>query len=188
MKKFWEKFLKFLRDPAVPTILTALTLVGAVIWGAIQGWLKTLITWLTRSSPWLNWSSLLLIVMTLLLGGFWIKTKFRKTKTMSEMKPNKMIYHEVWGVLWGWPPIGNRYVGDGPLCPHHKLPVDVDEETIKGKRVFVFFCPGSEGKKSHIIKGPARSQLVGSKGEDWTDVNILADVNARLRAQEINRR
>lgn len=182
MKKFWEKFLKFLRDPAIQTILTLLTLVGVGIWGIIQGWLARLVAWLMKNSPWPNWLSLSLGILIVFLGGYWITIKFRKTQAQS--KPNGMTYHEVWGVLWGWPPIGNHYVGDGPLCPKHRLPVDVIEKDFQSSYWFEFFCPGGEGEKGHVIKGPKVSQLVGSEGKSFhRDANIFKDVNSRLRAK-----
>jgi hypothetical protein len=122
------------------------------------------------------------IFLLLILGGKWIKTKSRESS--QKVKPNGMTYHEVWGVLWEWNSKG-QYLGDGPLCTKHKLPVDLEEDLVNGKRTFIFSCPGYEGEKRHKIKGPNFSRLVGSKGDDWREVNIYQDVIARLKAEKI---
>lgn len=188
MQRFWERILKFLRDPAIQTLLAFLALLGAVgtiVWGFIKGWLSRVFTWLMQFTPLPNWLGPLLVITLLSLGGFWIRKNLHRRKMKQETKHDEIIYHEVWGVLWGWPPIRGHYIGGGPLCPIHMLPVD--HKTIRvgrGNDYIEFHCPGDQGKEAHEIKGPKLTDLVGSQQDGWNqNPNIYKDVNARLSAK-----
>jgi hypothetical protein len=192
MRKVWEKAIAFLREPAVKTAIAIISLLIGV-GGTISGWFTVFFTligknvpWLAESHLWPNWLAILvssLLVVSIISN---ILSKVRSVKRVKSPRRRERTYHEVWNVLWGWPPTGKSYIGDGPLCPIHKLPVDVRKlDGYREGNKYEFYCPGLEGEEGHIIDGPKFSQLVGSQGTDRSDVNIYKDVNARIKAKEI---
>ena len=184
MRSIWNNLIKILREPAVETTLAILTFLITIVWGAIQGWLSRFVLWLLDYWLWPNW-----LVIFALLGftvcSSWIGFSIRKSKVNESAKPKRKTYHQVWGVIWSWPPPGGRYTGEGPLCPLHKITVDVIKFTEYSEQRFEFHCPGEEGEKGHTIKGPKFSQLVGYAEKGIRDVSLYEDVNSRLRAKEI---
>ena len=185
MRKLPRKILGFLREPAVQTGIAILGLF-VLIWGSIKGWFEGFVAWLGLRQEWPNWALLLLMAILIYLAASRIGTLLRNRRAKRVAKAEGMTYHLVWDALWGWPPFGNQFVGAGPLCPQHKLPLDIKklDGYLEGDR-FDFICAGLEGEEGHGIEGPSFSQLVGSEGSRRRDPNIYRDVNARLKAKHL---
>ena len=183
MKKLPRRILILLREPAVQTAIAIVALL-VVIWGSIKGWFEGFVAWLGLRQEWPNWALLLLGVILVYLAASRVATALRNRRAQQVVDSGGMTYHLIWNALWGWPPFGSNYVGDGPLCPKHKLPLDVKtlDGYLEGDR-YDFVCAGLEGEEGHTIIGPKFDQLVGSEGCRRRDPNIYSDVNARLKAK-----
>lgn len=193
MRKNISRLLGFLRDPAVQTVCAILGL-AIVSGGAVLGWFNGLVIWIgqnmrwvAESRSWPNWLSLTIIGFLILFASLWLRSVIRD-RSRKATPSSRITYHEIWGVLWGWPPRNGKYIGDGPLCPSHKLPVDINRrKPPRGEEFYEFRCPGHQGEEGHTIAGPKVSQLVGSSS-GWRDgPNIFKDVNARLQAEDLAR-
>ncbi|HLE05194.1 MAG TPA: hypothetical protein VI729_11365 [Anaerolineales bacterium] len=192
MRKIFLRVVKILRDPAVQTVIAILAFL-ILIWGAIAGWFSKVIAALTSAFPWLtemrprpNWLVAAFSIALLLLLVAWLRSGPLRRKLPPNRGESLMTYRKVWGVLWGWPPPGGHYVADGPLCPEHRLPLDVKKvEMLRAGKRYDFHCPGREGEEGHVIPGPKFSQLVPNDGWGTRDPSIYKDVNARLRAQHM---
>jgi len=91
MKRFWERIIKLLRDPASQTIIAIIALIATVTWGTVQGWLSEFINWLPKSTPIINWVILVSCAIVILLGMSWVKSKFRKPR---EVTKNELQKHQ----------------------------------------------------------------------------------------------
>lgn len=189
MRKIWQGLIKFLREPAIETGIAIVMLVIAVLsirWGIVRGWFTILYFWFGDSHMCPNWLMLLLILLLFFFFGSWVITRIRKANSRKAKYNYETTYHKIWGVLWGWPPKGRSWIGNGPLCPEHKLPVDVKKlDSYREGNKYEFHCPGPEGENGHTIQGPEFSQLVGSENSSSRDPNIYRDVNARIKAKEL---
>jgi hypothetical protein len=194
MNKVSLKLLQFLRDPAVTTIIEIIGLL-LLIGGTILGWFNSIIAHLSSTYPWLihtqqisNWQIVVFTLLFSVIIFFWIRTGLLQRRRKPFTSVSRTTYRKVWGVLWGWPPIGGRYIADGPLCPKHMLPLKVEKvKTPYSKGRYDFVCPGFEGQKGHTIKGPEFSQLVPSDSS-FDDPSINKDVHARLKAEDLVKR
>ena len=192
MKKPVSRLIELLRDPAVQTIVAIVGLL-VLVWGAISGRFANVIALLTSTVPWLsasrawpNWISASVVIITLVLFVAWLRGGLLRPKPKLPRPQPRINYRKVWGVLWGWPPPAGRFIAAGPLCPDHKLPMDVKKvEKSRSCSRYDFHCPGPEGHEGHSIEGPKFTQLVPEGGWGNSDPNIYKDVNARLRAEEI---
>lgn len=196
MHKLFNALVVFLREPAVQTIIAIVGLL-AVVGGSIAGWfngiialLSTSFPWLAKANLWVNWQIAGLLILVFVFLAAWLRAgPLRGRHRAPPMVPH-VTYRKVWGILWGWPPPPGRLIGDGPLCPDHKLPLSVKKvELRRSERRYDFVCPGPEDHNSHTIAGPMFTQLVPSTdGWGQNDPNIYRDVNARIRAEELAQR
>lgn len=163
-----------------------------IVWGALVGWFRVfgelagrVLPWLVEVNEWPNWLIVILVVSIVAL----LLLRWRKSNRMNPDKgaisSPRSMYQEVWGVLWGWPPPPGKLVRDGPLCPDHMLPLQVEKrDQFRGPDKFNFHCPGPEGEEGHDFDGPTVPELAGRQ-DAWRDVNIYRDVNARLKAKDL---
>jgi hypothetical protein len=196
LKKWIYAILKLLRDPAVQTLLAILAIAAA--WGGFREWITARFTalgkwlpWLVDSNEWPNW--VVIFVILLVIFVFLQSLRIIRSQIRVKAKPYplapKITYREVWGVLWSWPVPSGRYIGEGPLCPIHKLPVEIKKKSAYRSYddYYEFVCPGEEGEEGHTIIGPKLNQLVKRESMGRSEPSLFRDVNARLKVMDLDK-
>ena len=155
------------------TGITIVSIFGIVPWNDIIGWLLE-----KRSLP--NFIVIISTVVIIVLVIYSIVVSRKYQGIQEEISKRGSTYYDVWGVLWEWPNLDRRRWIDGPpICPQHKLPVNIEQNSEL--EIFVFTCPGPERGHSHVIEGPKISKVMI---DDYSgERNLMKDVHFRIKAR-----